>query len=62
MLEGKARGLAWTGATARIGLSIAGQPITLVALSDALEGQAPEAGATLSITLPPERLLLFPEE
>jgi ABC-type Fe3+/spermidine/putrescine transport system ATPase subunit len=62
VLEGEARGLAWTGATARIGLSIAGQPITLVALSDALEGQAPEAGATLSISLPPERLLLFPEE
>jgi len=62
VLEADARGLAWTGATARIGLAIAGQPATLVALSDTLEGRLPAAGTTLSISLPPERLMLFPEE
>lgn len=62
VLEGEARGLAWTGATARLAVGIAGQPVTIVALSDALEGRVPQPGESLSISLPPERLLLFPEE
>jgi ABC-type Fe3+/spermidine/putrescine transport system ATPase subunit len=62
VLDAEGRGLAWTGATARIGLAIGGQPATLVVLSDTLEGQVPQVGATLPISLHPERLLLFPEE
>lgn len=62
VLQGDIRGIAWTGATARMGLGILGHPATIVAMSDTLEGEVPECGSTLAIRLPPERLMLFPEE
>ncbi len=62
VLHAEVRGLAWTGATARIGLTVGDRPAVLLALSDALEGRVPQAGTSLPFSLPPERLLLFPEE
>jgi ABC-type Fe3+/spermidine/putrescine transport system ATPase subunit len=52
--------LAWTGATARIGLAVAGHPVTVLALAETLDGQAPNAGQGLPVSVPIDRLLLFP--
>jgi ABC-type Fe3+/spermidine/putrescine transport system ATPase subunit len=59
-LPARSSGLAWTGATARIGLSVDGHPITVLAMAETLEGRVPNLGEPLPLSIPNERLLLFP--
>lgn len=59
-LPALSNGLAWTGATARIGVAVAGHPVTVLAMAEALEGRAPGIGDAMPISIPTDRLLLFP--
>lgn len=61
-LPAEVQSLAWTGATVRIGLGILGHAVILIALADMLEGRVPEPGTALTIRVPLDRLMLFPEE
>ena len=61
-LPAEVQSLAWTGATVRVVLGIQGHAVILIALADMLEGRVPEPGTALTIRVPLDRLMLFPEE